>query len=380
MTTLRKWMSFALTPLWRWKWLLLLLLGVTIGYALFSRGHEYHYQPWPNPGASWVVPPPPPHTEWGHGWPWKYEEREIPKPQIPQRWAIWSDVARFYWVRLVANLAIAVGLSLAFTYLIAWRLSGSNRWRFGLRDLLAATMMLGVVFGVARHYESAYQADQVYITEIAEQGWRIETQFVPIEHLRPLHDLGLLSDGAAHAVYVRHSRQYPSFERAETARMALIRDANQGRRLYHSQLALSTGDIRVDDETIAALAKWAPNCQHLHLGYDGILSDRGVETLVAAWPNLQTLKIGSSFLTAKSLNALSQLSQLRRLDLHNASDAITADDLMQLQSAPQLKMFAYSDRVAEQPTPQQQESWDRRGIVLRSGRFFFISEEDWMYR
>lgn len=362
----RQWIATLFTPLWRWKWLLLVCLIITGGYGLTSVSQQ----------ASEIIFPPLPsgmlgkafaYTRFGHGWPCEYVERRSTDDAWPSRWTIWSGVDSFHWGPLAVNLAVAAAVGVLLTYLVAWRFLRSYRWQFALSDLFALTILSAAFLGFARRLETNYQADQRYLQANASDCWDVQRDDAQMRHLRPLRDLGLLSDGTLYAVSIRHVR--PSFTLPNDW---LLQEVNRGRCLRHPVASISIDDPSMRDDGIDALTQWAPSCSQVEIYGGPEFTDAGLRHAVTAWPRLQRLECGSPSLSAASLQSLAKLTELEHLLISDCSREVTPADLGCLDELPQLKRLSLPNFLYEQISPERRADWERRDIAVRNSLYQFL--------
>ncbi|PQO47964.1 hypothetical protein [Blastopirellula marina] len=385
MNQLRQWTWLILAPLWRWKWLLLVCLLITLGYGLLSHGSISSSLPPTYPSSSYfsALPsfypssyPSASLADYTHGWPYEYERRTFVDSKFPQPWRIWTNVTNFEFRKLLANLAIAIGVSLAFTYLVAWRVSQASRWQFRIGDLLALTVVIAAPLGLARYLDSNFRADQEYARSIDADGWRFRVDRNSLWYARPLRDLGMVSDEASRLISISYSAptgpntSYPTPAQADPKRAAawLIAHADRGERIRQPIGTIDLERSVLNDRSIAALARWAPTSEELLVGGEAEFTDQATATIVAAWPRLTRLVLHSPQLTAASLRSITALSQLRDLELFEYSPHITPADLELLADMPNLHTLMVPHSLYVQITPQQHAAWEARSVNVRDAQ------------
>lgn len=378
MKSARQWLATLFTPLWRWKWLLLGCLIVSVSYGLCSVADEllqFNFF-----GGNFTASGSPPSSPIliQQGWPLVYLQRTSDQDVAYRCWPIWRDVQSLHADRLALNLAVALGVSLALTYLAAWRL---DRWQFRLGDVLVATLLLGGVLGHSLHVEANYQADKSDLERLTRHHFDSD-QFLasPRWYLRPYRDLGLLSDGAAIPFDVECYADCGWDEvkcRKLNANRLLIREVSNGRRLRRPLYELSITDMSLTDRGVAALVRWAPSCEKLKLFPSDSFSDQSTALIAAAWPRLKEARLGSPQLTTASLQSLSQLRQAEKLAICDCSREVKPDDLQILARLPNLKLLGLPQFLLDQLTPEQQAEWKRRGVILHPAEYIGLSDVEW---
>ncbi|MCC9607413.1 hypothetical protein LOC68_12895 [Blastopirellula sp. JC732] len=376
-------LTFAFTPLWRWKWLFLSLLIATVAYGIWSVEYTHTYKESGTIIASQAYR----DTLWrqmSHGWPIYYGHRSFAAAETAsKRWTIWSDWDMFYWGCLAADLAIAVVLSALLTYLVAWRFSLSGRWQFGLRDVLAATIVIAVPLGIVRSFENAYRADQNYLAGLRSYGFEWGKPWEEMAwYQRPWQDLGLLSPAATSPQRLAFHSPPAAVENSSPANANF--DLNQflsaevatGGRLQRPLSRFTLRNANLSDEGVVALTRWAPRNERLFLIGDNQFSDAAVATLVDAWPSLIWLTFGSEKLTRESIPALRRLKRLDSLDFTNCSHDLDFADLEPLAELPDLAVIRVPQRLFETLTPEEAEAWRRRGVVIRASAYEFEESDE----
>ncbi|PQO47965.1 hypothetical protein [Blastopirellula marina] len=378
MTKLRHWTTLFLAPLWRWKWLFLACLLVSVSYGLGSVAVElleFNFFA-ASVSASGSTPSTPVILR--QGWPLVYLERAADREFAFRCWPIWRDVQSLHADRLALNLAVALGLSLALTYLVAWRLA---RWQFRLGDVLVATLLLGGVLGHSLHVEANYQADNSDLERLTRHHFDSDQSLIsPRWYLRPYRDLGLLSDRAAIPFDVECYADCGWDEvkcRKLNANRLLIREASNGRRLRSPLFELSITDMSLTDRGVAAMVRWAPSCEKLKLFPSDSFSDQSTALIAAAWPRLKEARLGSPQLTTASLQSLSQLRLAEKLAICDCSREVKPDDLQILARLPNLKLLGLPQVLFDQLTPEQQAEWKRRGVILHPAEYIGLSDVEW---
>lgn len=343
MTKLRHWTTLILAPLWRWRWLLLFCLLFTIGYSVFSSAEVRSCFDDDALATSILNLK---TANFGHGWPFIFEQRWGDDQDSLETWLIWSNVQKFAVVPLLLNLAIAIGLSLAATYFVAWRYAGSQRWQFRLAELLVVTFFVAGLFGVARRLESNFQHDERYLADQTTWHWSVTRQGPPTWYLRPFCDLRLVSEEAAYGLVVRDSGPpVPIMKRLRVMNhgefnQIMIQAAQHGEGILGRVTILSISSGPLDDDGVAAILDWAPDCSELKLAGDDLFTDKAVAEITERMPRMRSLTLGSPYLTKQALQSLSGMTQLEMLDVNECADSVSPEDLQTLGGCSRLADLA----------------------------------------
>jgi len=310
-SSLRSIMNLATTPLRRHRWVLAGCVLLFVGYSVFSLrnddprgffwsifGHQYH-----------------------HGWPWLYMIRDIPNSPPGPGWMhrvnLADGVLEFQWWSLLANFAVALGLSLGATCL--WWLHCRQRkaWQVSLGEIMLVMLVFSLAAGGYMRTRTSYEEEVAYLESLQEQGWHhfLEIGDLPW-YLQPLRDLGLIDpdDWWPHDLSWRGDGEI---------NRTLSQQVATGRRLSSFAKFVTISDPECDDESLELLAQWMPYCEGVYLFEGPSISGNGIRRLGAGMPRIKSLSIDLRQADDEMLAAISQLKYLEDLEITQFGESAT---------------------------------------------------------
>ncbi|TWT33069.1 hypothetical protein [Blastopirellula retiformator] len=369
MTKLRKWILFALAPLWRCKWLLLVCLLITVGYGAgtfltVANASVTVYTP---ASLGTFIS----YTEIHYGWPLEYEVRQVDSSLPLHRWKLWANVQSFSGLKLAANALVALLTSLLITYATAWRRARWG-WQFQLKELVALVALIAAVLAYAAHLRSVDLADQRYLADLQKRGWVAKRIHIPWQR-RPFRDLGLISENAAHQYWLTWENrsqgafidQALQFEpKSADVNQLLAEQARDPRRLSSRFIAATVNDPQLHGSGVEAFLNWTPSVSYLTLRGDQIPGS-SLAQIGQHCPHVKSLGIDMPLVQGPDLRGLESLHHLESLLIFNCDPDAGPEIVRLAERLPQLELIYLSGAVYAELTPAEIATLrSRRGLLL----------------
>ena len=251
----------------------------------------------------------------------------------------WSDAVDFRVWPFAANILIALVAASTVSALLLWGVSCLKRERqYSLRTLLFLMGFVSSIGAVFAHLTRLRNHEQEYVTQLEQMGWTVvieEGQVVPEWLYRLLTDMHVPGRGVFNRVtcIVWESNGTNAYHSEDVN--AVLRKASPtvGRLRYC--VGVDINDPLLTDDGVIALFENAPNCEVIWIDGSTGITDRAIEHILFACPELKRLSIFGSSLSDAGLRLLSTRSQLEELDLCRSPN-ITPEGMMELIGLPTL--------------------------------------------
>ncbi|MCC9607411.1 hypothetical protein LOC68_12905 [Blastopirellula sp. JC732] len=347
MTKLRQWTTFAFAPLWRWKWLFLISFLATSYCALTAIRDE------PFPG----------YLE--QGWPKRYSTR-LSEPAEPSPWLAFTCLEELDLPALVFNLSITLTLSLVIVYAWHRHCERHGSWRqFDLKELMLITLLLATGIGMTIHWRSRFLADQQYLHEISDVGWHphLSQKKTPPWYLQPQYSCGLLGQrnwSHHHCIVWGPVAEVPDINRATKLLV------ERGDRLPAHVTDLILNDSNLNDDGVAALSQWAPNCRELRIDSTTSISTAGFRQIRERMHRLELLLVnGDDKLSDECIQEIGKMRSLKFLVIVDTQEKTHVESLRYLRNLSHLE-YVQPPEHWEIP-PSDRDEFAQRGV-----QFFHI--------
>jgi len=256
--------------------------------------------------------------EYEHGWPWLYMSRNIPDTPSGPGWMgrlnLADGIRHFQGWALLANFAVAMGLSLLATGLWWLHCRQGKPWQISLRELMLLALVFSLAAGGYVRMRDIYQEEFAYLKSLEKQGWSLSSASENIPwHLQPLRDLGLIASPDW-----RHHSLYRSSWNGGTSRN-LRQQVDAGRRLSSYVTRVSITDLECDDEALDLLGQWMPHCESVSLHRGSRITEEGIRRLGTGMPRLRSLIINMLETEDELVAAFGELKNLEDLTLYKLS-------------------------------------------------------------
>ena len=289
---------------WRHKWMLLACLLGTIAYALFSLE------------ADCPLPLPAQDTVFWHGWPAVYMIRVSPfEPGTwyGSRWHIYRDIREFYFTAFLGDIAVAVGISLAVTFL--WYLHCRNKrpWQFSIREALLGFLIVGVVLSGFEMLRQEYDQETQFLRELETRGWLLRycADSLPW-YLRPLNDLDVISEDDWNYWEIEWCPEDHKIDAGNINEiLAELASSHPSLSLVHS---VNIFDPSLNDQGVESLCKVAPYCTQLYLG-DRLpeVTDRSVASIASHLRSLNVWSLRGAKISDEAVRCMAAMRSLNEL-------------------------------------------------------------------
>lgn len=298
-------MNLATTPLRRHRWMLVGCLLLFVGYGVFSLRND-------DPAGIFG---PINGYNYEQGWPWLYMSRNIPDSPPGPGWMgrvnLANGIQQIQGWPLLANLAVAVGLSLAVTCLWWLHCRKGKPWQVSLRELMLLALVFSVAAGGYVRMRDIYQEEFAYLKSLEKQGWSLSSTSENIPwYLQPLRDLNLI----ASKDWQHHSLSWTSWS-GQTNR-TLSQQVATGQRLSSFVSTVSITDPKCDDEALDLLGQWIPHCESVSLYRGSNITEDGIRRLGAGMPRLRSLLINMLEAEDELVAAFGEMKNLEDLTLY----------------------------------------------------------------
>ena len=275
-------------------------------------------------------------THFRQGWPLPYVTRcEAPGASL---FTVWSNADDWRWLAAVADISVALGLSVVAWYLVGGVvarlfLKTAGTWRVVCLGVLAVLLSVAVWQRVVQH-----RIERRAVAELEHSGWKV-----------------YWNDGVAVPEYLYRvivDMRFPGRERLRrVGHVEWLRDDQVLPSAIHPDDMLATlepvwaklpscnsvvvKDPRLTDRGTVALCDGLPDCRFLELESSAI-TNASVKRIGESWPTLEYLVICGARISDAGLRHLEKCPQLEVVKFCDCRE-ISADGILRLSRNPRIK-------------------------------------------
>lgn len=350
------------------KWCLFALLLVTVAYGVGSVADRHARTVYGNlPG-----------DDIRHGWPVECIFRSSTDAlwaELQGRWQPFAGIYKVEYGLLLFDLGVAAGLSLLLTHFWHYHCTRRGQWQFSLKELFVVSIVLSIALGFYVKQRSDFDRETAYLAKLEQEDWW-NCKTTPILDsschyenslpwfFRPLRDLGITRDED----WDKFDLGWNAYRRYTAPKN--VNNVLKGmapRPITFSFIeGIYINDPQLNDEGIAALCAWAPDCATLNLYVsrwrESTVTDGGIACIAESMRHLRSFTLNGGSLTDAGVRNIATMKCLENLEVDDPRCTTTNAALPDLLKLPRLDSLRVPSHWAIDAATKAEAA--RRGIDL----------------